>query len=180
MKRLFRISIGTLSLLASVFLTSNAMAHSHSHSHSNSHHHCPVLTTPSFGAFITTSITPVDNGAPILLSTTQAVSVDVSLNSSNGVITLNTPGFYYVDFGASQSSGGEPLEVQLAIGGEGVIGAILASNPAPAGLLSASTIIHAESGTLLTLINANAYPLYLGNGVEGTPTAYVTLYRISQ
>ncbi len=176
MNRLLRLSVWTLSLFASVFLTSNAMAHSH-------HDHHVYIAPPSFGSFYTDATSTVASNGIVPLSVTQASSPDVSMNGS-GVITLNTPGVYFVDFGASQSSAGEPMQVQLAIGGVPVPGAILASYPVPAGLLSASTIIYvAEPGTLLTLINTNtlntAYPLYLGNGIVDTPTAFVSLYKVS-
>jgi len=179
MNRLLRLSVWTFSLLTSVFLTSNAMAHSHNHSH----HQRPLPITQSFGSFYTDATSSVATDATIPLSVTQASSSDVSMNGS-GVITLNTPGYYFVDFGASQSSAGEPMQVQLAIGGVPVPGAILASNPVPAGLLSASSIIYVtEPGTLLTLVNTNtansSFPLNLGNGIIGTPTAFVSLFRIS-
>jgi hypothetical protein len=175
MNRLLCLSVWTLSLLASVFLTSNAMAHSH--------HVPPAPIPPSFGSFYTDATSTVAFDDIVPLSITQASSSDISMNGS-GVITLNIPGYYYVAFGASQSSPGEPLQVQLAINGEAVSGATLASYPVPAGLLSASAIIYVcEPGTLLTLVNTNtintAYPLYLGNGIVGTPTAFVSLTRVS-
>jgi hypothetical protein len=176
MNRLLRLSVWTFSLLSSVFLTSNAMAHTH-------HHQYPTPITQSFGSFYTDATSTVASSAIIPLSVTQASSSDVSMDGS-GVITLNTPGYYYVDFGASQSSAGDALQVQLAIGGVLVPGAILASFPVPAGVLSSSSIIHvAEAGTLLTLVNANTttppFPLTLGNGIISTPTAFVSLWKIS-
>jgi hypothetical protein len=171
MNRLFILSVSALSLFSSVFLTSNAMAHSH--------RECPVIPAPSFGAFYTDATSSIASEAIVPLSVTQASSDDVSMNGS-GVITLNTPGYYFVDFGASQSVGGQPLEVQLAIGGVPVLKATLASNPAPAGVLSASSIIYAaEPGTLLTLVNTNTSPLVLGSGISSTPSAFVSLYRVS-
>lgn len=181
MNRLLRLSIGTLGLLTSIFLTSNVMAHSHHHHEQQQQQPAPI--PPSFGYFYTDATSTVASNGIVPLSVTHASSSDVSMNGS-GVITLNTPGYYLVNFGASQSSPGEPLQVQLAIGGVPVSGAILASYPVPAGLLSASSIIYvADSGTLLTLINTNtlnaAFPLNLGNGIIDTPSAFVSLYRVS-
>jgi hypothetical protein len=169
MKRLLCFGIGTLSLLASVFLTSNAMAHDH-HEYKG----------PSFGSFYTEATSTIAISTLVPLSVTQASSRDVSMNGS-GIITLHTPGYYYVNYGASQNVPGEPMQVQLALGGVPVTGAILASNPVPEGLLSTSSIIYvAEPYTELTLENTHAsVALSLGTAIVDAPTAFVSLFRVS-
>ena len=154
------------------------MAHPHPHHH----HHENSILAASFASFYTDATSSVAANGIIPLSVTQATTSDISINGS-GVITVNTPGYYYVDFGASQSSSGEPLLVQVAINGIAVTGATLASDPAPTALLSASSIIYVpEVGTLVTLLNTNttglSFPLNLGNGVANTTTAFISLARV--
>jgi len=182
MNRLFNLGVGSLCLLATLFMSTNAMAASHHEHHHPCHHTPPVVVAPSFGSFYTDATSTVAFDGIIPLSVTQSSSTDVSINGS-GVITVETAGFYFISFGASQNSAGEPMQVQVALGGVPVTGATLASNPVPAGLLSASAIVYIPADSLVTLLNTNtedgSFPLNLGNGIVGTPTAFLNLYKIS-
>lgn len=172
-------SVGLLSLVASLAMSTSVMAASHHHDRDCHHHDHDRPIIESYGSFYTVSTAAIAPDAIIPLSVTQNSTDDVSLNGS-GVITLNIAGTYYVDFGASQITAGNPLQVQLAINGVGVSGAELASNPAPAGILSFSTIITVEAGDQLTLLNSNSTTdLDLGTGIAGTPTAFLTLSRLT-
>jgi hypothetical protein len=170
MRKLFSLSIGCLSFLASLVSTTDAMA---------------AAQSRSFGDFYTESAAEIYPNSIIPLSVTLASSSDVQF-SGDGIITLNTPGYYFVNFGVSQTEG-SAVQAQLCANGVPISGAtVLPSNPPPGGLLSTSTIIQiTEAGTQLTLQNTNpSTTIHLGTGFAScptptsTPTAFLSLNRI--
>lgn len=184
MRYLNKASLGCLSLMLSLMSFSDVSASDyncglHFKRHHHKHHDEVVWETPtsSFGAFYTDSQDTIAENTIIPMEASENNSPDVVLES--GYITINKPGFYFVNFGASQVTSGNALEVALFLNGEQIENAVVSSNPAPSALVTFSTIIAIGEGDQLTMQNINGTDLDLGTGISGDPTAFITLFKLS-
>ena len=192
MRLLTHMGVGCLSLMMCFSSFSDLSAHSssggHKHKHKHKHHkssqceiYCPppVVVAPSFGNFYTTALSAVTSGSAVVFNASQSNSPDITLNIDEDGIVVATAGVYFVNFGASNSTGATSLAVSLAINGNQVAGANVSSEPQPNGLLTSSTVVSVNAGDVLSVKNIGGSTITLGTGYAGGTTAVISLYRVA-
>ncbi|MDU4961787.1 MAG: collagen-like protein, partial [Sporomusaceae bacterium] len=106
------------------------------------------------------------NGAALPFNTVAtALSPDLSLNTTNGEITVAEPGVYYVSWWVAVDGSTEALTINFSLQMDGS-DVSAAGTPVLSGQLSGAALITVPApATILTLVNITGNDVYIGNTI---------------